>query len=61
MDLICSTEDDLKSLNDLESGSINIGASKNILHEYLMLHIKRFYKKQPNINIKIFTDKTSYL
>ena len=61
MDLIYSAEDDLKSLNNLESGSINIGASKTIIHEYLMPYIKEFYKEHPNINIRIFTDKTSEL
>lgn len=61
MDLIYSAEDDLKSLNNLETGSINIGASKTIIHEYLMPHIKKFHKEYPNINIRIFTDKTSEL
>lgn len=61
MDLIYSAEDDLKSLNNLESGSINIGASKTIIHEYLMPYIKEFHKEHPNINIRIFTDKTSEL
>lgn len=61
MDLIYSAEDDLKALNNLELGSINIGASKTIIHEYLMPHIKDFHTEHPNINIRIFTDKTSEL
>lgn len=61
IELIDSAEDDIKSLTNLESGSINIGASKTIIHEYLMPHIKKFHKEYPNINIRIFTDKTSEL
>ena len=61
IELINSAEDDIKSLTNLESGSINIGASKTIIHEYLMPHIKKFHKEYPNINIRIFTDKTSEL
>ena len=61
IELIDSAEDDIKSLTNLESGSINIGASKTIIHEYLMPYIKKFHKEYPNINIRIFTDKTSEL
>ena len=45
IELIDSAEDDIKSLTNLESGSINIGASKTIIHEYLMPHIKKFHKE----------------
>lgn len=58
MELINSAEDDIKSLANLETGNINIGASKTIIHEYLMPYIKEFHKDYPNINIRIFTDKT---
>ena len=61
IELIDSAEDDIKSLTNLEAGSINIGASKTIIHEYLMPYIKEFHKEYPNINIRIFTDKTSEL
>lgn len=61
VELIDSAEEDIKSLTNLESGSINIGASKTIIHEYLMPYIKSFHKDYPNINIRIFTDKTSEL
>ena len=61
MELIDSAEEDIKSLTNLDSGSINIGASKTIIHEYLMPYIKKFHKDYPNINIRIFTDKTSDL
>ncbi|MBR2828035.1 MAG: LysR family transcriptional regulator [Bacilli bacterium] len=61
MELIDSAEEDMKSLTNLESGSINIGASKTIIHEFLMPYIKQFHKDYPNINIRIFTDKTSEL
>ena len=59
MDLIGSAENDLKTLTNMESGTINIGASKTIIHEFLMPYIKSFHKVHPNINIKIHTDKTS--
>ena len=59
MDLISSAENDLKTLTNMESGTINIGASKTIIHEFLMPYIKSFHKVHPNINIKIHTDKTS--
>ncbi len=61
MELIDSAENDLKSLKNLEYGTISIGASKTIIHEFLMSYIKSFHKDYPNINIRIFTDKTSDL
>ena len=61
MDLIYSAENDLEVLTSMESGIINMGASKTILHEFLMPYIKDFHKKYPKINIRIFTDKTSDL
>lgn len=61
MELIDSAENDLKALTNLEYGAINIGASKTIIHEFLMPYIKSFHKDYPNINIRIFTDKTSDL
>lgn len=61
MELISSAENDLEVITSMESGSINIGASKTILHEFLMPYIKDFHKKYPKINIRIFTDKTSDL
>lgn len=45
IDLIDSAENDLKVLTNMESGTINIGASKTIIHEYLMPYIKSFHKK----------------
>lgn len=61
MDLIYSAENDLEVLTNMESGIINIGASKTILHEFLMPYIKSFHDKYPKISIRIFTDKTSDL
>ena len=61
IELIDSAESDIESITNLDSGIINIGASKTIIHEYLMPHIKKFHKKYPNIKIRIFTDKTSDL
>ena len=56
MNLIWSAENDLEILMNHESGTINIGASKTIIHEYLMPYIKIFHQKYPNINFRIFTD-----
>lgn len=61
MDLISSAENDLEVLTSMESGIINIGASKTILHEFLMPYIKSFHNRYPKISIRIFTDKTSDL
>lgn len=61
MDLISSAENDIEVLTSMESGVINIGASKTILHEFLMPYIKSFHNKYPKISIRIFTDKTSDL
>lgn len=61
MDLIYSAENDLEVLTNMETGTINIGASKTIIHEYLMPYIKEFHKKYPKISIRVFTDKTSDL
>ena len=56
MELISSAENDLKVITSMETGNINIGASKTILHEFLMPYIKGFHEKYPNVNIRIFTD-----
>lgn len=61
MELINSAESDIDSLTKLEYGSINIGASKTILHEYLMPYITKFHDQFPNINIRVYTEKTSEL
>ncbi len=61
IDLIYSAESDLESLTNMEQGSINIGASKTIVHEFLMPYIKQFHLKYPKINIRIFTDKVEDL
>ena len=61
IELIDSAENDIESITKLNSGIINIGASKTIIHEYLMPYIKKFHKEYPNIKIRIFTDKTADL
>ena len=61
MELISSAENDLEVITSMDSGIINIGASKTILHEFLMSYIKDFHEKYPKINIRIFTDKISDL
>ena len=61
IELIDSAESDIKSLINLDSGCINIGASKTIINEYLMPYITKFHREYPNINIRIFTDKPAEL
>lgn len=58
MELIESAEIDIKSMNSLDNGIINIGASKTIIHEFLMPYIKEFHRLYPNLKIRIYTDKT---
>lgn len=61
MEIILSAKNDLEVLTSMESGIINIGASKTILHEFLMPYIIDFHKKYPKINIRIFSDKITDL
>ena len=61
IELIYSAEDDIKYLKNLESGTINIGASKTIIHEFLMPYIIKFHNEYPNMGIRIFTDNVSEL
>ena len=61
MELISSAENDVEVINNMDSGILNIGASKTILQEFLMEHITKFHKIYPNINIRIFTDGTQDL
>ncbi len=61
MELIISAEEDLASLNNMEQGTINIGAGNTIMQRYLMPYIDEFHKKYPNINIIVHTVVTSEL
>lgn len=61
VELIDSAENDIQTIINLDSGVLNIGASKTIIHEYLMPYIKDFHQQYPKIKIRIFTDKTSDL
>ena len=61
MELIMSAEEDLTSLNNMEQGSINIGAGNTIMQRYLMPYIKEFHLKYPNINVKVHTLVTGEL
>lgn len=44
VELIVSAENDLDALTNMDTGVINIGASRTILHEFLMPYIKSFIK-----------------
>ena len=61
MELIISAEEDLTSLNNMELGSINIGAGNTIMQRYLMPYIKEFHNVYPNINVKVNTLVTGEL
>ena len=61
MELIISAEEDLTSLNNMEQGTINIGAGNTIMQRYLMPYIKEFHEKYPHINVKVHTLVTGEL
>ena len=61
MELIISAEEDLTSLNNMEQGTINIGAGNTIMQRYLMPYIKEFHELYPNINVKVNTLVTGEL
>ncbi len=61
MQLIISAEEDIDSLNNMEQGTINIGAGNTIMQRYLMPYIKEFHEKYPNINVIVHTVVTEEL
>ena len=61
MELVVSAEEDLISLNNMEYGTINIGAGNTIMQRYLMPYIKEFHEKYPNINVIVHTVVTPEL
>ncbi len=61
MELINSAEEDISSLNNMEQGTINIGAGNTIMQRYLMPYIKEFHKLYPNINVIVHTVVTPEL
>ena len=61
MELITSAEEDLTSLNNMEHGTINIGAGNTIMQRYLMPYIKKFHELYPNINVIVHTVVTPEL
>jgi len=61
MELIISAEEDLDSLNNLEQGTINIGAGNTIMQRFLMPYIKEFHELYPKINVIVHTVVTEEL
>lgn len=61
VEIINSAEEDMNSITNLESGTINIGTSKTIINEFLLKYISDFHTKYPKIKIKIHTDRTNKL
>ncbi len=61
MELIISAEEDIDKLNNMEQGTINIGAGNTIMQRYLMPYIKELHEKYPKINIKVHTVVTPEL
>ena len=61
MDLVFSAEEDIDDLNNMEQGTIHIGAGNTIMMRYLMPYIKEFHQLYPNINIIVHTFTTPIL
>lgn len=61
MELIISAEQDLEELNNMESGTINIGAGNTIMQRFLMPYIQLFHEKYPNITVIVHTVVTDEL
>ena len=61
MELILSAEEDIESLNNMEKGTINIGAGNTIMQRYLMPYIRKFHELYPNINVIVHTVVTEEL
>ena len=61
MELILSAEEDLTSLNNMEQGTLNIGAGNTIMQRFLMPYIKEFHNLYPNINVIVHTVVTDEL
>ena len=61
MELIISAEEDITSLNNMEQGTINIGAGNTIMQRYLMPYINEFHQLYPNINVIVHTVVTPEL
>lgn len=61
MELITSAEEDITSLNNMEHGTINIGAGNTIMQRFLMPYIREFHELYPNINVIVHTVVTPEL
>lgn len=61
MELVISAEKDIDSFNNMEHGTINIGAGNTIMQRYLMPYIKEFHEMYPNINVIVHTLVTDEL
>ena len=61
IELVISAEEDINSLNNMEQGTINIGAGNTIMQRFLMPFIKEFHNKYPNINVIVHTVVTDEL
>ncbi len=61
IELIISAEEDLNNINNMEQGTINIGAGNTIMQRYLMPYIKKFHELYPKINVIVHTVVTEEL
>ena len=61
IEIIISAEEDVESLNNMESGTIHIGAGNTIMQRYLMPYITKFHEMYPNINVIVHTVVTEEL
>ncbi|MDR3292550.1 MAG: LysR family transcriptional regulator [Clostridiales bacterium] len=58
LNLIDTAEDKFEQTKDLDIGSFTIGANDTLCKNYLLKHICEFYKRYPNVNIKV-TNRTT--
>lgn len=61
MELVISAEQDIEELNNMDSGTINIGAGNTIMQRFLMPYIQEFHEKYPQINVIVHTVVTDEL
>ena len=61
MELIISAEKDVDLYNNMEHGTINIGAGNTIMQRFLMPYIREFHEMYPNINVIVHTLVTDEL
>lgn len=57
--LFAGAENHLNELKQLESGTLNIGASDTLCHQYLLPQLKSFHNRYPHVSLRV-TNRTSH-